>query len=256
MFSKFKKAEELATQIKPIRLDFSPSVDYIDTGLSDALANAMKAELNSIYGVKKETESKKTESQEEEEWIWVEGYKGVYADLTARRNFQYEIGKMYHMDADVEVKTCSSGFHLCLSLKDVFRYYSIGGGNRFFKVKALVREKDCVEYGRPAHPFYSSRNDKLAAKSIILERELTLDEIFYENEYADWTEDEKKLALAEGPVAVDLKRNTDRLIEAGYSEKFARYIANDKKRLERALLMESQPGLSMDMKVFAIMYEK
>lgn len=204
----------------------------------------------------KDDHSTKTKAEEEEEWIWVEGYKGVNADLTAYGKFQYEIGKTYHMDADVEVKACRRGFHLCLSLKDVFRYYSIGDGNRFFKVKALVRAKDCVEYGRPANPFYSSMNDKLAAKSIILERELTLDEIFYENEYADWTEDEKKLALAETPKTVYRNRNIARFVGAGYSEEFAHYIVENKKRLERALLMESQPGLSMDMKVCAIMFTK
>lgn len=203
----------------------------------------------------KDDHSTKIKAEEEEKWIWVEGYKGVYANLTARNNFQYEIGREYSMDEDAEIETCRSGFHLCLYLEDVFRHYRIGDGNRFFKVKALVREKDCVNYGRPAEPFYSSRNDKLAAKSIILERELTLDEIFYDDKYADWTEDEKKLALAESPRAVRWNRNIAKLVGAGYSEKFAQYIAEDNERLKRALLMESQPGLSMDMKVFAIMYE-
>lgn len=241
MFSKFKKPE-----VPEVQLPMTFKID-------DSLYNTPSWEVvkkAALFGEFK-TDPAKKPVVEEEEWIWVEGYKGVNADLTAHGKFQYEIGKTYHMDADVEVKTCCRGFHLCLSLKDVFRYYSIGYGNRFFKVSALVRKKDFEKYG--TCDYYSSY-DKLAAKTIILERELTPDEIFYENEYADWTEDEKKLALAESPKDVYLNRNIAQLVGLGYSEKFAQYIAEDKKRLKRALLMESQPGLSMDMKVFAIMF--
>jgi hypothetical protein len=51
------------------------------------------------------------QSIQEEEWIWVEGYKGTDKNLKCKSDFQYEIGKEYNID---EVKICEKGFHFCL----------------------------------------------------------------------------------------------------------------------------------------------
>ena len=47
-------------------------------------------------------------------------YKVFNSDLTCRE-FQYEEGKTYEFDGELEL--CVRGFHACLNLKDVFNYY-------------------------------------------------------------------------------------------------------------------------------------
>ena len=204
-------------------------------------------------------DAKIAEKHEEEEWIWVDGYKGTNSDMTASNDFKYKLIDMHSMDEDAKIEVCRSGFHFCRDLKDVFEYYKIGDGHRFFKVHALVRKKDYEKYGKTEMVSslfgrHKERIGKLVAKKIILERELTLDEIFFEDKYVDWTEDEKKLAVAEGCRPVRCNRKAKELVEVGYSEPFAKYISESESMTKKALAVASQPGLSMDMKVFAIMY--
>ena len=52
----------------------------------------------------------------------VKGYKGFNEDLTCR-GFQYEIGKTYKHNGEVEL--CRSGFHFCRKLKDVYQFYNL-----------------------------------------------------------------------------------------------------------------------------------
>ena len=47
-------------------------------------------------------------------------FKGFDKDLKCR-GFQYEIGKTYTMPE--KPKICERGFHCCIKLSDVFRYY-------------------------------------------------------------------------------------------------------------------------------------
>jgi hypothetical protein len=51
----------------------------------------------------------------------VKGYKAFNKDLTCR-DFQYEFGKDFKYDG--EIGLCSSGFHFCKSLGDVYSYYA------------------------------------------------------------------------------------------------------------------------------------
>ena len=105
------------------------------------------------------------ESTIPESWIWVEGYKGFRDDLTCN-GFQYEVGRAYAHDGDVEA--CKSGFHMCLNLYDVMQYYGWNWSNKFCKVRALVRESDYKQYGRPRFDgiYYVETVNKLAAKEI------------------------------------------------------------------------------------------
>lgn len=228
------------------------TTDDIPTDES-VIEKAVKEKLNAIYGARIE------EKHEEEEWIWVDGYKGMSSDMTAYGAFKYELNKMYAMPEDAEIKECESGFHLCLDLADVFGYVNIGGGNRFFKVRALVRKKDVTNYERrkhsPSYTFLYGRYDKLAAKQILIERELNPSEILYQDKYADWTPYEMNLALEKGVPEAKSYHAFYKLVEAGYSETFAKYVSKDTDRTERALAAASMPTLSMDMKVFMIMYE-
>lgn len=195
----------------------------------------------------------------EEKWIWVEGYKGTNKDMQGHGKYQFEVGKRYDMPLDVEIQDCRTGFHLSLNMKDVFRHYPITNGNRFFKVLALVREKDYLEYGTSKkddpyfyNPFATNRN-KLASQSIEFIRELTLDEIFESVEEASgWSEAYKKMAIDIGVASVLEVVKVKELVALGYSEAFATYVVK-RDRYDIAKVAASQPGLSMDVKALMIM---
>lgn len=195
-------------------------------------------------------ETPETTPEPEEEWIWVEGYKGTDKDMRCR-DFQYELGMQYNMPEDQEIQKCASGFHLCLYLYDVFHYYNVGCGNRFFKVKALVRKIDKENY-LSSNYFFGNYSNKLVAKSIIFISELTCDEILqYFDSVKNLPENYKKLAI---DVSVDhairqYKINT--LIKDGYSEPFAAYIVSIEK-FEKAHALGCQNDLSMDVKVLSV----
>ena len=202
-----------------------------------------------------------------EEWIWVEGYKATDKDMKCR-DYQYVLGEQHDMPDDAEIKECESGFHLCKDLLKVFDYYAIGAGHRFFKVRALVRKSDYERIGEETEEYKSLKKvgslfhlpytnryyDKLVARSIILERELTPDEILeYHINVNAWSEEYKRLALS---VSIDFAHKhiqTDELVELGYSKTFALLVVNaDESKYETAKAVASQPGLSMDMKCWMI----
>lgn len=166
------------------------------------------------------------------------------------RDQSYELGKTYTMPEGTEIKACKNGYHLCLKLEDVFKYYKIGKGHRYFAVRALVRKSDVEKYG--VMDWYAiivanESRDKLAAKSIEFVRELTPDEIFVSTEIADYTVEEKEYALTHGIAPVVTKRNIKNLTDLGYSPAFAQLICNDGLYKE-AYAAGTQEGLSMDMK--------
>ena len=69
-------------------------------------------------------------------WVWImKGYKVFNSDWTCR-NFQYEVGKTYEMDA-TEIKLCNKGFHFCERLIDCFSYYDFDPDNKVAEVEAL-----------------------------------------------------------------------------------------------------------------------
>lgn len=220
----------------------------------------LKEQLNKIYGgaVPVETDDKK-EVQTDDEWIWVEGYKGTDKDMKCR-GYQYELGKQFDMPEDEKIEACEGGFHLCAYLSDVYRYYDIGYGNRFFKVKALVRKEDYKPAKRTAYMFDLYFNDsKLAAKSIEFISELTPDEILKGYDTNNWTDEDKLEALQYGVgcvndkhKALEQEKQQSSLIELGYSASFAKWLISEGK-YDKAFAVGSQPDLSMDMKVLAIM---
>jgi hypothetical protein len=193
----------------------------------------------------------------EEEWIWVEGYKGTDKDMKCL-NYQYELGVQYDMPEDEPIQECKNGFHLCLRLVDVWDYYHVGGGNRFFKVKALVRKTDKDNYRgvfRCGDSWYSpsTYNNKLAAKSIIFTSELTYDEILKDTDAQDLPEDYKKIALESSIQNAVNQYTINILVEDGYSLPFATHMVKTGK-FDIAHAFGSQKDLSMDMKVLGILY--
>lgn len=192
----------------------------------------------------------------EEEWVWVEGYKGTDRDMCCRE-FQYELNKQFDMPEDVNIEECTSGFHLCLILFNVFNYYPIGRGHRFFKVKALVRKSDKEKYGKMTYSAFGCPtvpHDKLAAKSIIFVSELTIDEVLKGSGVDNLPEKYKRLAIEYDPYYAYNQYNINILIEDGYSETFATHIIKINK-FEIAHTFGSQKDLSMDVKVLGILYD-
>ena len=236
----------------------------------------VKETLNQIYGtsISTNTTIKDNITQEDimntiktfekDEYVWVKGFKGTDKDMRCQ-DYQYELGKQFDLDEDVEPVVCSKGFHFCKSLENVFRHYKIGDGHRFFEVEALVRKsdldpkkKDYAKYANVAwSPYHTSSHydDKYAAKSIRFIRELSADEVFEtvtDSEIRGWTEEQKKRAMETSINAVRRDIRAFELCVAGYSPAFAKYISIDEGRYATAMAMASLTDVSMDVKVMVI----
>jgi hypothetical protein len=198
----------------------------------------------------------------EEEWVWVEGFKGMDKDMKCRGH-QFQLGRYEVLPDDMDIRICESGFHFCLNLKDVLRYYGIEDGNRFFKVRALVRKKDldeCLGFNGPEknsmYPLLSfsySNRDKLTSKQLVPLYELTPDEVFSVTDHRDWSFEDKIFAMQNGLKSVDQRNQVKELIQLGYSDTFAYYIVKETGNYELAKVIGSQKDLSMDMKALMIL---
>ena len=236
----------------------------------------IKETLNQIYGksaatnapikdnITQEDIANAIKTLEEEEWIWVRGFKGTEKDMSCK-GYHYELGKQFDLDEDLEPSVCHNGFHFCKELINVFRYYKIGDGNRFFEVEALVKKSDLdpkkkeyAKYANAAWNLYhtsSQYDDKYAAKSIRFIRELTVDEVFEtvtDSDVREWAEEQKKRAMETSINTVRKDIRAFDLCAAGYSPAFAKYISVDAGRYATAMAMASLPDVSMDVKVMAI----
>lgn len=207
---------------------------------------------------------KKVLEEEKPGWVWVDGYKGTDKNMCCR-DYQFELGKQFNMPEGSEIDLCHSGFHLCKKLRNVYNYYNILDGNRFFKVKALVRKRDADNPMRSGDSIWLGGEDKLTSRSIVFLEELSTEEIFdaYPHNTQDWSLEDKWLAREKSIPHVRelIKRRDDpvkiaTLVELGYSEAFARYIVVDREAYGIAFAMGSQKDLSMDMKVFMILKDE
>lgn len=100
----------------------------------------------------------------EQDWIWVDAYKGTDANMRCKGH-QYRLG--VEDTYGNKVALGSKGYHVCTDLKHCFNTYDYDFSNRFFKVKALVNAKD-YRYRNP-------NNTTLVAKAIKLVSEITYD---------------------------------------------------------------------------------
>ena len=89
----------------------------------------------------------------------ITAYKAFNSNFSCR-DFQYEVGKEYHINGDVEM--CENGFHACIDLMDVFDYYSMIN-SRF----AIVKMWGDILFGF----------DKMCASDIEIVEELSLKDI-------------------------------------------------------------------------------
>lgn len=175
-----------------------------------------------------------------EEWVWVDGYKGTDKNMTCR-DMTYEIGRQY--DYDGEVSPCVGGYHLCLKLDHVFDYYDVENGNRFFKVRALVKKNNLETYND--YDYWGEQRHKLAAKSIVFEEEVTSEEIFTQTEkYNDMSPELWEKVRECGFDGAMRYFKIQELIACGFSKQLAEYIYfNRSDELAKALV--SQEGLEM-----------
>lgn len=115
----------------------------------------------------------------EKEWIWVEGYKAVNPDMSAKcGEMIYEAGKVYEVEGDVSL--CRNGYHFCLKPQFIRQYYRFG---RLFKVRAEVEKEEyekMKEKGFYTYKYkswlgdYAERTvDKMVARKIELVEEIS-----------------------------------------------------------------------------------
>lgn len=196
-----------------------------------------------IRGSKEDTKNKGVE-----EWVWVTGYKGTDKDMKCR-DYQYEMNKQHDMPEGSDISICHSGFHFCDKANDVFRYYSVENGNRFFEVKALVRR-----WNKNGTYTIEHNHDKMAAKSIQFVRELTTEEIFKYLDHSlttNWTLEQKNAArMTSIGEYYDIMR-AEELVKLGYSEAFATWAVK-RGSYDIAHVMGNTPNVSMDVKVMTI----
>ena len=180
-------------------------------------------------------------------------------------NFQYELGKEYTCEGAPQI--CENGFHFSLTLDDVFDYVRLWETqNRFFKVKALVRKSDYERYGRlDISGFCVGRINKLVAKSIILQSEITSSELYQlaiqNNSYLRLLSEEEFESIRaansfkDGVLNVGVKR-----LDGKYSSTFIialflesnNDISNFIKTVNKAEALYNE-GVSPDMRAYLLM---
>lgn len=215
----------------------------------------------------------KIELQEQEEWVYVEGIKGMTEDMKGYDNFQFEVGKTYIKDGLIEI--CKNGFHLSLNLEDVLHHYGICKGNRFFKVRALVRKKDLDEYGTITEVdnfFYGKQKiikNKLVSKEIEILEELSDEELFeeynkFESGKSKWIEDidDFKYCRKHGENKLAEDKLNVKLIVLGVNELLVKILTRDFDNVKsREIFVDyvealSKENISRDMFIYLIIEEQ
>ena len=205
------------------------------------------------------------ETEPEEKWIWVEGYKGVDENMQGYGGFQYELGIEYTVEG--EVQECRNGLHFSLRLEDVFNYRD-RLNNRFFKVKACVREQDFKKYGARPRDYYNpysfstrAQIDKLAAQKIVLTEEITETEEMLKwirREYPEIdTFDDVKQVRASGYdkfVKNKYKQRLSKYFSELFVEIFINRFYNDKLRSKtNEIIAYMEEGVSKDVAIYLVM---
>ena len=213
------------------------------------------------------------ELQEQEEWVYVEGIKGMTEDMKGYDNFQFEVGKTYIKDGLIEI--CKNGFHLSLNLEDVLHHYGICKGNRFFKVRAKVRKKYLDEYGTITEVdnfFYGKQKiikNKLVSKEIEILEELSDEELFEEYKKMEsgksrWIEDidDFKYCRKHGENKLAETKLNVKLIVLGINELLVNILTKDFDSVKsREIFVDyvealSKENISRDMFIYLIIEEQ
>ena len=213
------------------------------------------------------------ELQEQEEWVYVEGIKGMTEDMKGYNNFQFEVGKTYIKDGLIEI--CKNGFHLSLNLEDVLNHYGLCRGNRFFKVRALVRKEDLDNYGTVTEVdnfFYGKQKiikNKLVSKEIEILEELSDEELFEEYKKMEsgksrWIEDidDFKYCRKHGENKLAEAKLNVKLMVLGVNELLVNILTKDFNDIKsREIFVDyvealSKENISRDMFIYLITEEQ
>ena len=101
----------------------------------------------------------------------IKGYKAFNKDHTNRYGRPFEVGKSYHIDGPISFGNNGNGFHMCVHLSDVFRFFDpanidvarvIGSGE--------YAEGEMDDWDEPYYEMYS-------VSDIHIEKFLTREEI-------------------------------------------------------------------------------
>lgn len=186
----------------------------------------------------------KREPIAEETWVWIEGYKATDKDMKCR-GYQFELGKMFTHEG--ELIGCKSGFHFCPELGDCFRYYQIGNGNRYFKVRALINIYQTYEMQALFGPLttrFMADSDKRVAKQIEFLEEVSRDDLIkclFAGSYQTMSEKFKENIIQHGYQVALHKEAIDKVKETNiYSPEIITIIDKfDKLELAYALAKEN-----------------
>lgn len=198
------------------------------------------------------------EDEKQEEYIWVEGYKGTDSEMKGYKGFQYEIGKEYTCDGEPVI--CKNGFHFCLELEDVFSYFELWNNNsRFFKVKALVKKSDFESCGK--FYFMGGKIDKIAAKTIKLEYELTNAELRDNIKLDSLISLEEFIEIRNiGNLRLGLIKIAKERLSGKYSDTFISVLCDEKimdfasfKKIVNTAIALHDEDVSADMRAFLLM---
>lgn len=113
------------------------------------------------------------------------GYKCFNKGLTNRYGYQFEVGKTYHCDKEIQFGNDGHGFHMCKRLEDTFRYFDTTNGEidicavtgfgtihkiddeyngyydmyscEYLKIKKLLTRGEIIAYGLKLSPFRAER---------------------------------------------------------------------------------------------------
>lgn len=123
----------------------------------------------------------------------ITAYKGFKDDFSCL-DFQYEVGKEYHITGDLKI--CKNGFHACEDLIDTFSYYPMRN-SRF----AIVKLWGNVFYG----------DDKMCASNIEIVKELSLKDIVER-----YTTSKVKFLEHKNCTRFELNKSENELCNKGY----------------------------------------
>lgn len=99
----------------------------------------------------------------------VRGYKAFNSDKTNRYGKKFIAGQIYHNnDEELKFGNNGSGFHMCTSLCDVFRYFDSNAS-----VAKVIGFGNCLGYDDEYYGYY----DMYVTSNLYIERFLTREEI-------------------------------------------------------------------------------
>lgn len=164
MSERERKIENLKKELdsSPLRnsiYDFNDGLFYYEIRGGLSLLKVGEFDIQNKDGVAYNTMK---ELYDEEEKIWVEGYKRVPFNMVSK-GLKYEIGKEYSVDFPI---LCLQGFHFSNSPMETVDAYSIRE-SKLFKVKAYVSKKyyeKCIK----------DENWKIVASKIVLQEYIPL----------------------------------------------------------------------------------